>query len=190
MDNAFFSLLDLVYLVLSIKLPHRKETENVKPDLARLLKLLVWKFKYMEIMLWSRTRKNVRTTRAEVMKGLKHNQDVMPLMDPGRNSLPVYYKLVKAEEQHSVERVHSIFCFLVIVHHRRKSGKKFWSRSHGGSILNDLLLMTYLDCFLIQPRTTRLKRAPPTMGWACPPSILNQGNAQQFAYRPNYKGIF
>lgn len=51
MDNAFFPLLYLVYLVLSIKLPHRKETESVKPNLARLLKLLVWKFKYREIML-------------------------------------------------------------------------------------------------------------------------------------------
>lgn len=34
--------------------------------------------------------------------------------------------------------------------------------------LTGLLLMTHSACFLIQPRTTCLGMAPPTVGWALP----------------------
>jgi hypothetical protein len=41
-------------------------------------------------------------------------------------------------------------------------------RSHGGVLLTGLLLMTFSACFLIEPRTTSTRMAPPILSCVLP----------------------
>jgi hypothetical protein len=50
-------------------------------------------------------------------------------------------------------------------------GGRSWCRGHGGVLLTGLLPLACSACFLIEPRTTSLGMAPPTMG---PPTLDHQ----------------